>query len=84
MQLNRFHWAVCITLVTFSPAALAYLDPGTGSMIISAIIGLLASLALAIKTYWYRLIGFMRRSFGRSNPQDAPAENRDDQNPSSD
>ena len=33
----------------------AYLDPSTGTMIISAIVGIFASLALALKTYWYKL-----------------------------
>ncbi len=41
----------------------AYLDPSTGSMIISAIVGILASLALALKTYWYRL----KKIFGSSH-----------------
>ena len=36
----------------------AYLDPSTGTMIISAIVGIFASLALALKTYWYRLKKF--------------------------
>ena len=49
--------------------ALAYLDPTTGSMIISAIVGLFASLVLAIKTYWYRLKGFFKRK-----PEERPAE----------
>ncbi len=39
----------------------AYLDPSTGSMVISAIVGLFASLALAVKTYWYRIKGWFRR-----------------------
>ncbi len=33
----------------------AYLDPSTGTMIISAVVGIFASLALALKTYWYKL-----------------------------
>lgn len=44
-----------------SPPAQAYLDPSTGSMIISAIVGLLASIALAVKTYWYKLKAMFRR-----------------------
>ncbi len=36
----------------------AYLDPSTGTMIISAIVGIFASLALAVKTYWYKLKKF--------------------------
>ena len=38
-----------------SQTAYAYLDPGTGSMIISAIIGIFATLALGIKTFWYKI-----------------------------
>jgi hypothetical protein len=30
-------------------------DPSTGSMIISAVVGLFATAALAVKTYWYKL-----------------------------
>jgi hypothetical protein len=41
-------------------SALAYLDPTTGSMLISAIVGLFASLVLAIKTYWYRIKAFFK------------------------
>jgi len=36
--------------------SLAYLDPGTGSMIISAIVGIFATIALGVKTFWYRIV----------------------------
>ncbi len=39
----------------FSPSAFAYLDPSTGSMILSAIVGILATAGFALKTYWYKL-----------------------------
>jgi hypothetical protein len=39
-----------------SHIAYAYLDPGTGSMIISAIVGIAATLALGIKTFWYKIV----------------------------
>ena len=35
--------------------AMAYIDPGSGSAIMSAIIGLFVAVGLAIKTYWYKL-----------------------------
>jgi hypothetical protein len=38
----------------FSPSAFAYLDPSTGSMILSAIVGIFATVGLALKTYWYK------------------------------
>jgi hypothetical protein len=39
----------------------AYLDPSTGGMIISALVGLLATLGLVLKTYWYRVRALLRR-----------------------
>jgi hypothetical protein len=62
-----------ISLVTVSPPALAYLDPSTGSMILSAIIGLFATAALAVKTYWYRLKAFLR---GDRKHKSEPAEDQ--------
>ena len=53
-----------LSLLLVSPPALAYLDPSTGSMVISAIVGLFASIALGIKTYWYRLKRLFRRGAG--------------------
>ena len=51
--------------------AWAYLDPGTGSMIISAIVGLFATVGLAVKTYWYKIKAFFRRD---AQPEAAGAE----------
>jgi hypothetical protein len=47
-------------LLLMPVSAFAYLDPTTGSMLISAIVGLFASLVLAIKTYWYRIKAFFK------------------------
>lgn len=52
---------IALTLLTASTPAWAYLDPGTGSMIISAIVGLFATVGLAVKTYWYKLKALFRR-----------------------
>ena len=59
-------------LLTASPAAFAYLDPSTGSMVVSAIVGIFASIALALKTYWYRIKGlFKRDEKEEAAPQDS-------------
>jgi amino acid permease len=52
---------IVLLLLSVSPAVFAYLDPSTGSMVISAIVGIIASVALALKTYWYRLKNLFRR-----------------------
>jgi len=63
-------WApvtVALLLVLLAQPAWAYLDPGTGSMMISAIVGLFATAGLAIKTCWYKI-----RAFFRKNADDPP------------
>ena len=64
---------VALLLLAFSPAALAYLDPSTGSMVVSAIVGIFASIALAVKTYWYKIKGWFRRDERKQDtaPQDS-------------
>jgi len=59
-----------ITLLLIPVSALAYLDPTTGSMLISAIVGLFASLVLAIKTYWYRIKGFFKSKPAETSSDD--------------
>lgn len=39
---------------------LAYLDPGTGSMILQILAGGLAAVGVVAKLYWGRLLAFLR------------------------
>ena len=45
-------------LIVFSPQTFAYLDPGTGSMILQGLIAGIAVAGFTIKTYWYRILSF--------------------------
>ena len=38
----------------------AYLDPGTGSIILQAIVGSIAGAFVVIKIYWYRIKNFFK------------------------
>jgi len=67
---SKLPFMVLIALLLMPISALAYLDPTTGSMLISAIVGLLASLVLAVKTYWYRIKGFFKRKPAESDVDD--------------
>lgn len=65
------------TVLGLAPAAHAYLDPSTGSMILSAVVGIFATISLALKTYWYKLKALFRRSLQTPPAQaggDAPAD----------
>jgi len=70
---QRLLVAAFVALLLMPLSALAYLDPTTGSMLISAIVGIFASLALAIKTYWYRIKAFFKRKPTESDADDGAA-----------
>lgn len=65
---------LALALLLVSPGAFAYLDPSTGSMVISAIVGIIASVALALKTYWYRIKGFFKRGVKKDSSAQQPPE----------
>ena len=48
MRLHCLYAALVLTLAFASPA-LAYLDPGTGSMLVSALVGIVATLFFLLK-----------------------------------
>ncbi len=52
---------ICATLLAFAPSAHAYIDPGTGSLILQAILGGVAGAAFVLKLYWGRI----KSLFGR-------------------
>jgi hypothetical protein len=61
---------VLVACLSITSPAHAYLDPGTGSMLLSAIIGVAAAVGLALKLFWYRLVGVLRgKKGGRPDAQ---------------
>tara|TARA_R110000822_G_scaffold187752_27_gene326924 strand:+ start:9364 stop:9582 length:219 start_codon:yes stop_codon:yes gene_type:complete len=52
---------VLALLMFVSSSANAYLDPGTGSMILQAIIASVAFGLLTIKSWWYRLASLFQK-----------------------
>jgi hypothetical protein len=59
---------VVVACLAIASPAEAYLDPGTGSMLLSAIIGVAAAVGLAVKMFWYRLVGLVRGKPRASRP----------------
>ena len=49
------------------PDDFAYIDPGTGSVIIQMIIGGLVGTGIAVKVFWYRIKSALSPSFKRNN-----------------
>lgn len=59
-------------LLALPGEAAAYIDPGTGSLILQGLIASLAAAAVAIRAYWYRLKAFFRGA-KPAKPDTAPA-----------
>jgi hypothetical protein len=50
-----------------APQAFAYLDPGTGSLIVQSIVAALAAAGFAVRLYWRRIQSWFTRSTNRSD-----------------
>lgn len=68
---------LCISFLLFimPMQAHAYIDPGSGSAIMSAIIGFFVVIGLTIKSYWYKL----KSLFGGSNSSDPNSSSTTDE-----
>ena len=60
--------ALCALLICAAPAC-AYLDPGTGSMIVQAVIAVVAAVSVSGGIFWKRLKSFFGRD-KEDNPGD--------------
>ncbi len=54
----------------FMDRALAYIDPGAGSMLIQVLIGGIAAGAVLFKLYWYKFKSFFARNRSQSSDDD--------------
>lgn len=56
-------FTACLVLATllFPTPGYAYLDPGTGSIIVQAIIGAVAAAGTVLALYWQKVKNFFRR-----------------------
>jgi|AntAceMinimDraft_3_1070362.scaffolds.fasta_scaffold00311_8 hypothetical protein len=58
--------AFFVVLFAASPAY-AYLDPGTGSMMVQVLLAAVAAAGVSISIFWGRLRTFFHRVFGRKD-----------------
>jgi hypothetical protein len=64
-------------LLAFDPflEVWAYLDPGTGSMIIQLLLGGIAGAAIVLKLYWQRFLNLFKGKSLDSKPSESDDEN---------
>ena len=65
----------CWFFLMMERAAFAYLDPGTGSLLLQLLLGGVAGLAVIGKLYWRRFLSFL----GVSQQKDSMDEAQDQQ-----
>jgi hypothetical protein len=59
-----------------SAATLAYIDPGTGSVLVQALVAAIAGIAVTTRLYWERIKVFLGLASPPDDGRDAP---RDDE-----
>jgi len=63
-----FARAAALSGLLLTPAAHAYIDPGTGSLILQGLIAAVAGVSVTAGIYWDRIKAFLRRH--RKDPND--------------
>jgi hypothetical protein len=56
--------------LAFPLALKAYIDPGSGSMMLQALVGSLLALAAGARFYWKKIVGLVRGSNVENRSQD--------------
>lgn len=75
MKKSSVFLVITFLLFFISDEAYAYLDPGTGSMIVQAVIAGVAAVSVSIGIFRRRLLLFLGRFFGQKNSK---KDDRDD------
>ena len=66
-RILRLTVVFCWLFLMMEQTAFAYIDPGTGSLLLQLLLGGLAGLAVIRKVYWRRFLSFL----GISHPEDS-------------
>ena len=66
--------SIILVVFGFENSALAYLDPGTGSMVLQLLLGGIAGAVVILKLYWRRFVGLFR---GHAREESEPSSSED-------
>ncbi len=70
------NFCIVIAGLTASSPAWAYLDPGTGSIALQALIALIAIVGVGIRTYWHKLLSLFGKKKAISSLDDECIDKR--------
>jgi hypothetical protein len=65
--------AAALLLIATSDAH-AYLDPGTGSMLLQGLVAGVAAASVVLGTYWHKVKAFFSRSHSTDSDPEGPAD----------
>ena len=63
---NKYNYFFIATILLINKDAHAYLDPGTGSLILQSIIGALAAAGAFISIFWSKLKNFFYKKLNKT------------------
>lgn len=69
--MKSWHGLLAILLLMTAPSAFAYLDPGTGSMLLQVILGGIAAVGVALKLFWHKIrvaLGMSKKTAAEDEP----------------
>ena len=66
---NNILTICCLFFFSFTSQAQAYLDPGTGSIILQAILGFIAAAAATASFYWNKVKLFFSKLFKKDQKE---------------
>ncbi len=77
--MKTFHFLILAAglflLQGLSPScAQAYIDPGTGSMLVQALIAAVTAVGVSVGLFWSRIKSLLGRKLGRGDNRDAGSE----------
>ncbi len=70
MQLRLFVFLFLFSVLAWMPDAHAYIDPGTGSILVQGLIAAIAAIGVTLKLYWHKIT----RLFGRRSGNEQATE----------
>ena len=59
MKINIIVWSLFLVGIVVPHSVHAYIDPGSGSLILQVLIGGVVGIVVAIKLYWKKIIAFV-------------------------
>lgn len=69
MRPHKIRYIFCCVAAVYTAPAFAYLDPGTGSLLIQGIIASIAAAGALAKLYWHKIVVLFR---GGRKPDEVP------------